>query len=79
MLDQVHEFSKEAGSPTECSIDRPTDRVPLLFLQLSADTFAWTLTSTATLKALGQTIKNLKVDKVLNMNGKQFLAIYGQR
>ncbi|GJJ70130.1 hypothetical protein EMPS_02479 [Entomortierella parvispora] len=36
---------------------------------LSADTFAWTLTSTATLKALGQTIKNLNVNKVLNMNG----------
>ncbi|KAG0055970.1 hypothetical protein BGZ83_006737 [Gryganskiella cystojenkinii] len=36
---------------------------------LSADTFVWTLTSKATLKALGQTIKNLNVNKNLNMNG----------
>ncbi|KAF9331262.1 hypothetical protein BGZ91_012188 [Linnemannia elongata] len=36
---------------------------------LAADGFEWTLTSTATLKALGQTIKNLEVNKVLKMNG----------
>ncbi|KAG0344028.1 hypothetical protein BG004_004799 [Podila humilis] len=36
---------------------------------LSADGFEWTLKSTATLKALGQTIENLTVDKVLKMNG----------
>ncbi|KAF9089318.1 hypothetical protein BGX23_006771 [Mortierella sp. AD031] len=36
---------------------------------LAADGFEWTLTSTATLKALGQTIKGLDVNKVLKMNG----------
>lgn len=36
---------------------------------LAADGFEWTLTSTATLKALGQTIKSLEVNKVLKMNG----------
>ncbi|KAG0271040.1 hypothetical protein BGZ95_001220 [Linnemannia exigua] len=36
---------------------------------LAADGFEWTLTSTATLKALGQTIKDLDVNKVLKMNG----------
>ncbi|KAK3829866.1 MAG: hypothetical protein JOS17DRAFT_747849 [Linnemannia elongata] len=36
---------------------------------LAADGFEWTLTSTATLKALGQTIKDLEVNKVLKMNG----------
>ncbi|KAI8600412.1 hypothetical protein EDD21DRAFT_323068 [Dissophora ornata] len=36
---------------------------------LASDGFAWTLTSKATLKTLGQTIKNLEVNKVLNMNG----------
>ncbi|KAF9933286.1 hypothetical protein FBU30_005870 [Linnemannia zychae] len=36
---------------------------------LAADGFEWVLTSKATLKALGQTIKDLKVNKVLKMNG----------
>ncbi|KFH70915.1 hypothetical protein MVEG_03761 [Podila verticillata NRRL 6337] len=36
---------------------------------LAADGFEWNLKSKATLKALGQTIKDLKVDKILKMNG----------
>ncbi|KAF9202982.1 hypothetical protein BGZ49_006912 [Haplosporangium sp. Z 27] len=36
---------------------------------LADDAFTWTLTSKATLKTLGQTIKNLDVNKDLKMNG----------
>ncbi|KAG0027447.1 hypothetical protein BGZ81_005620, partial [Podila clonocystis] len=36
---------------------------------LSADGFAWTMHSKATVSALGQNIKNLKIDKRLDMNG----------
>ncbi|KAF9956816.1 hypothetical protein BGZ72_002411 [Mortierella alpina] len=41
---------------------------------LSSTSFSWTLKSRATLKALGQTIKDLKVDKVLPMNGLDRLS-----
>ncbi|KAF9909672.1 hypothetical protein BX616_011090 [Lobosporangium transversale] len=36
---------------------------------MASDGFAWTLTSKATLKTLGRSIKDLEVNKVLNMNG----------
>ncbi|KAF9310898.1 hypothetical protein BG003_008003 [Podila horticola] len=38
-------------------------------VMLSADGFAWTMHSKATVSALGQNIKNLKIDKRLDMNG----------
>ncbi|KAF9200815.1 hypothetical protein BGZ59_003075 [Podila verticillata] len=37
--------------------------------ELSADGFTWTMHSKATVSALGQHIKNLKIDKRLDMNG----------
>ncbi|KAI1319608.1 hypothetical protein EDD11_003601 [Mortierella claussenii] len=36
---------------------------------LASDDFVWTLTSKATLKTLGQTIKNLDINKDVKMNG----------
>ncbi|KAF9904307.1 hypothetical protein EC991_002858 [Linnemannia zychae] len=38
-------------------------------VMLAADGFAWTMKSTATVKAFGQTISGLKIDKKLDMNG----------
>ncbi|KAF9299752.1 hypothetical protein BGZ74_008681 [Mortierella antarctica] len=38
-------------------------------VMLSADGFAWTMHSKATVSTLGQNIKNLKIDKRLDMNG----------
>ncbi|KAK3835449.1 MAG: hypothetical protein J3R72DRAFT_513951 [Linnemannia gamsii] len=38
-------------------------------VMLAADGFAWTMKSTATVRALGQTISGLKIEKKLDMNG----------
>ncbi|KAF9135822.1 hypothetical protein BGW39_011411 [Mortierella sp. 14UC] len=43
-------------------------------VMLAADGFAWTMKSTATVKAFGQTISGLKIDKRLDMNGTLCLS-----
>ncbi|KAG0055971.1 hypothetical protein BGZ83_006738 [Gryganskiella cystojenkinii] len=43
-------------------------------VMLSADGFTWTMSSIATVKAMGQTIKNLKINKKLDMHDIKILA-----
>ncbi|KAF9956763.1 hypothetical protein BGZ70_009768, partial [Mortierella alpina] len=59
---------------TGFNILNPTAFSAFVSDMLSSESFSWTLKSKATLRALGQTIKDLKVDKVLPMNGLDRLS-----
>ncbi|KAF9990705.1 hypothetical protein BGZ75_000091 [Mortierella antarctica] len=75
-LDAVHVKSGKGAiaQTTDFTILNTTAFSAFVSDLLSSKTFSWTLKSKATLRALGRTIKDLKVDKVLPMNGLDRLA-----